>query len=62
MQGAFELLGKSGAKRCLLEVRASNAAARGLYRSLGFQVDGVRKNYYPAATGREDALLMSREL
>ena len=62
MQGAFELLGKSGAKRCLLEVRASNAAARGLYRGLGFQVDCVRKNYYPAATGREDALLMSREL
>lgn len=62
MQRVLELLSDDGAHRCLLEVRASNAAARGLYRSLGFQDDGIRKNYYPAAAGREDALLMSMEL
>ncbi|RUR52784.1 ribosomal protein S18-alanine N-acetyltransferase [Vreelandella populi] len=52
-------------ERVLLEVRASNGAAIGLYQRLGFSQDGQRKNYYPAvqgATGREDALLMSRAL
>ncbi len=46
--------------RVLLEVRASNRPARGLYHKLGFSEDGRRKNYYPKADGsREDALLMS---
>ncbi|MBB3062343.1 ribosomal protein S18-alanine N-acetyltransferase [Microbulbifer rhizosphaerae] len=47
-------------ERVLLEVRASNRAARSLYRKLGFREDGLRKNYYPADGGaREDAVLMS---
>lgn len=45
--------------RMLLEVRASNRAARALYARLGFVGDGVRKNYYPTTAGREDAVLMS---
>ena len=46
--------------RVLLEVRASNRAARTLYHKLGFSEDGRRKNYYPKPDGsREDALLMS---
>ncbi|HES76840.1 MAG TPA: GNAT family N-acetyltransferase, partial [bacterium] len=49
-------------QRILLEVRASNTPALGLYRALGFQQDGVRKGYYPASGGREDAVLMSRAL
>lgn len=40
----------------LLEVRASNHAALGLYRSLGFVESGRRKGYY--ADPVEDALLM----
>lgn len=48
--------------RMLLEVRASNTPALGLYRALGFQQDGLRKGYYPATGGREDAVLMSRAL
>ena len=59
---ALELAQQQGAGRCLLEVRESNTAARSLYEALYFHLDGVRKNYYPAATGREDALLMSRPL
>ena len=51
-----------GAMRCLLEVRQSNTAARQLYIQNGFVLDGVRKNYYPTEGGREDALLMSKEL
>lgn len=44
----------------LLEVRRSNKIARNLYRSLGFEQDGVRKNYYQTEEGREDALLLSK--
>lgn len=42
-----------------LEVRASNAAAIALYESLGFNEATVRRNYYPTATGREDAIIMA---
>jgi ribosomal-protein-alanine N-acetyltransferase len=42
-----------------LEVRPSNAPARGLYRAFGFVEVGCRRNYYPAAHGRrEDALVL----
>lgn len=55
-------LESKGVMRCLLEVRVGNLNAIELYSSLGFTVDGRRRDYYPAATGREDALLMSRFL
>ncbi|HEX5355639.1 MAG TPA: ribosomal protein S18-alanine N-acetyltransferase [Aquabacterium sp.] len=45
-----------------LEVRPSNEPARALYRREGFMEVGVRKNYYPAAQGREDALVMKRDI
>lgn len=51
-----------GMERMLLEVRASNLPALHLYRTEGFVEDGVRKGYYPASGGREDAILMSRKL
>jgi ribosomal-protein-alanine N-acetyltransferase len=55
-------LEQRGATRCLLEVRYSNLGAIELYSALGFEVDGKRRDYYPAVGGREDALLMSRAL
>lgn len=42
-----------------LEVRASNVAAIALYESLGFNEATVRRNYYPTAEGREDAIIMA---
>lgn len=51
-----------GAERLYLEVRPSNAAARALYASAGFTRIGVRRGYYPAADGREDALVMEKTL
>jgi len=42
-----------------LEVRASNSKAIALYESLGFNEVSVRRNYYPAAQGREDAIMMA---
>jgi ribosomal-protein-alanine N-acetyltransferase len=48
-------------RRLLLEVRESNAAARGLYAEFGFTADALRPGYYPARGGQpaEAAILMS---
>jgi ribosomal-protein-alanine N-acetyltransferase len=62
LQEAMHHMQRSGASRCLLEVRRSNTVARRLYEANGFRLDGVRKDYYPSRGGREDALLMSRSL
>lgn len=45
-----------------LEVRPSNAPARLLYEREGFVEVGQRKNYYPAPDGREDALVLKRDI
>lgn len=45
-----------------LEVRPSNKPARRLYARYGFEQVGRRPGYYPAGDGREDALLLSRDL
>lgn len=45
-----------------LEVRPSNVAARQLYLTSGFRETAVRKKYYPADDGREDAILMELSL
>lgn len=51
-----------GAASLLLEVRPSNAAARALYASAGFEQIAVRRAYYPAGDTREDALLLRLRL
>ncbi|MEO0317495.1 MAG: ribosomal-protein-alanine N-acetyltransferase [Pseudomonadota bacterium] len=49
----------AGMASILLEVRPSNELALAVYRHIGFEQIGVRKNYYPAAAGsREDAIVM----
>lgn len=50
------------AERVFLEVRPSNPHAIALYDSAGFNEIGRRPNYYPAKSGREDALVMAMEL
>ena len=45
-----------------LEVRQSNQRARALYRRLGFAEVGLRRGYYPAEVGREEAVVMSLSL
>jgi ribosomal-protein-alanine N-acetyltransferase len=49
-------------ERVFLEVRPSNRAAIALYDALGFNEIGRRPGYYPAARGREDAIVMAMEL
>ncbi len=45
-----------------LEVRKSNTAAIKLYDRLGFNEIGLRRDYYPGSSGREDALVLAREI
>lgn len=45
-----------------LEVRASNQSAIRLYEGIGFNQVGLRRSYYPADDGREDALVMALAL
>jgi ribosomal-protein-alanine N-acetyltransferase len=49
----------AGATKATLEVRASNAAALGLYTRLGFHVAAKRPSYYTKPD--EDALILWRE-
>ena len=51
-----------GARKIFLEVRVSNVAARALYAKSGFREIGVRRGYYPAYGGREDAVVLEFDL
>ncbi len=62
IDGLLDLARTQAARMAFLEVRASNQAAYRVYTKMGFNELGVRKNYYPAHNGREDAILLAREL
>ncbi|MFW0764430.1 ribosomal protein S18-alanine N-acetyltransferase [Trabulsiella odontotermitis] len=59
LEHLIDALEKHGVVTLWLEVRASNVAAIALYESLGFNEATIRKNYYPTAEGREDAIIMA---
>lgn len=50
------------AEKIFLEVRPSNHRAIKLYKSLGFDEIGIRKDYYPTKNGREDAVMLALDL
>jgi ribosomal-protein-alanine N-acetyltransferase len=50
------------AKILFLEVRPTNEVGQRLYGGYGFRQIGVRRGYYPARKGREDALVLALEL
>ena len=52
----------SGMREAFLEVRPSNTAAAHLYHSMGFEQVGMRRGYYQAVGGREDAAVLRRIL
>jgi ribosomal-protein-alanine N-acetyltransferase len=55
---ALEIGARRGAETAFLEVRPSNKAALGLYRSLGFEVVSTRAGYYERP--REDAFVLRK--
>jgi [ribosomal protein S18]-alanine N-acetyltransferase len=54
--------GGTGAKEAFLEARPSNTSAIRLYQSLGFTQIGMRRGYYQAIDGREDAIVLKRRI
>lgn len=59
---AMNLAAQMDAASMFLEVRPSNATAIALYESVGFVEVGTRKDYYRSRDGREDAIILAREL
>ena len=57
LREALDLARRRGARSLFLEVRPSNLAAQALYTRFGLRRVGVRRGYYPAHFGREDALV-----
>jgi ribosomal-protein-alanine N-acetyltransferase len=53
---------QAGMRCMLLEVRASNQVAMAFYEHFAFAEIGRRRNYYPASSGREDAIVMAKGL
>ena len=58
----LDIARKHNADTAFLEVRPSNQFAIQLYHRAGFDEVGMRRNYYPAFIGREDALILARNL
>lgn len=56
LDAIFQEVTAEGVTSATLEVRRSNIAALALYERLGFQVEGVRPDYYQRP--REDALVL----
>ena len=59
---ALEKAFEAGADALFLEVRPSNHIAARLYDSIGFTEVGLRKDYYPAPLGHEDARVLVLDL
>ncbi len=62
LREAIGLAAARGARSIFLEVRPSNAGAQALYTRFGFRKVAVRRGYYPANSGREDALVLTLSL
>jgi ribosomal-protein-alanine N-acetyltransferase len=58
----IERAAAAGMADAFLEVRPTNTAAIRLYLALGFEQAGMRRGYYQAAQGREDAAVLRRAL
>jgi len=59
---AMRIARELGSRHIFLEVRPSNDGAQRLYQRQGFRRVAVRRGYYPSHAGREDAIVLSREL
>jgi ribosomal-protein-alanine N-acetyltransferase len=58
MLALIERAAAAGVREAFLEVRPSNTGAIRLYLSMGFVQLGIRRGYYQAAVGREDAAVL----
>lgn len=58
LEHAMETARQQQVRALFLEVRPTNEPAIAMYEKLGFEAFALRKAYYPAREGREDALVM----
>src|ERR1700724_1100654 len=62
LRALMERAAAAGMAEAFLEVRPSNTAAIRLYLALGFEQVGMRRGYYQAVGGREDAAVLKLSL
>jgi ribosomal-protein-alanine N-acetyltransferase len=62
LRNLVQVAREHNAKVLFLEVRPTNEIGQRLYASYGFKQIGVRRGYYPARKGREDALVLALDL
>ena len=62
LEHLLERAAAAGVAEAFLEVRPSNLAAIRLYQHLGFEQIGIRRGYYQASDGREDAIVLKLDL
>ncbi len=62
LNAVIDAVSLRGSNLMVLEVRRSNRRAQELYLSAGFNEMAIRRGYYPAVQGREDAVLMGMTL
>lgn len=62
LEHLLEFAKSLGVDDVFLEVRPSNTVAIRLYQARGFAQIGVRRGYYQAAGGREDAVVLRKVL
>jgi ribosomal-protein-alanine N-acetyltransferase len=62
LRNLVEVAREHKAKVLFLEVRPTNEGGQRLYAGYGFRQVGVRRGYYPARKGREDALVLALDL
>ncbi len=62
LEHLLERAAAAGVAEAFLEVPPSNLSAIRLYQHLGFEQIGIRRGYYQAPDGREDAIVLKREL
>lgn len=62
LNAVIDVVSLRGSNLMVLEVRRSNRRAQELYLSAGFNEMSVRRGYYPAVQGREDAVMMGLTL
>ena len=62
LENMIRIAQEKNAANMFLEVRTSNISAIALYENIGFNEMAIRRGYYPAPNGREDAVLMGLAL
>ena len=62
LEHLLERAAAAGVAEAFLEVRPSNLSAIRLYQHLGFEQIGIRRGYYQAPDGREDAIVLKLTL